>query len=69
MTVPMDWSHQRSNQTITIALGRLRCTDPTTRIGNLVFNPGGPGHEAMSFLHKFSDRLNRHFDIGKPLAI
>ncbi|GAA4619579.1 alpha/beta hydrolase [Actinoallomurus vinaceus] len=42
ITVPLDWSHP-GGQRITLALNRLRATDPAHRLGSLLVNPGGPG--------------------------
>ncbi|MEV0404336.1 alpha/beta hydrolase [Actinoallomurus sp. NPDC050550] len=42
ITVPLDWSHP-GGQRITLALNRLRATDPAHQIGSLLVNPGGPG--------------------------
>ena len=41
-TVPLDY-HRPRGRTITVALSRLRATDPAGRIGALVVNLGGPG--------------------------
>ncbi|KAK4497470.1 hypothetical protein PRZ48_011921 [Zasmidium cellare] len=63
MTVPLDWDHPHANKNITIALARMPATDPSSRIGALLFNPGGPGASAISSMDTFSPRLNKYFDI------
>ncbi|SES21456.1 alpha/beta fold hydrolase [Actinokineospora terrae] len=42
LEVPLDWSRP-GGQKITLAVTRVRATDPARRIGVLLFNPGGPG--------------------------
>jgi pimeloyl-ACP methyl ester carboxylesterase len=42
LTVPLDWSRPGGRR-ISIALNRLRATDPAHRLGPLLVNPGGPG--------------------------
>ncbi|MEA3085581.1 MAG: hypothetical protein QOC89_3278 [Paraburkholderia sp.] len=42
LRAPMDWGDPAKGE-ITIAVTRLAVKDPTTRIGSLLFNPGGPG--------------------------
>lgn len=65
MTVPMDWDNPQSNETMKMALARLPCTDPASRIGVLAFHPGGPGESALGATGYFSERLSKYFDIGK----
>jgi pimeloyl-ACP methyl ester carboxylesterase len=42
LQVPLDYD-QPNGTTISIAVTRLRATDPAHRIGSLLLNPGGPG--------------------------
>src|SRR4051794_13871438 len=42
ITVPLDYSAPEG-RTITVAISRLKATDPTKRRGVLLTNPGGPG--------------------------
>ena len=44
--VPVDYG-RRGGRTITLALSRIRATDPARRRGTLMINPGGPGTPAM----------------------
>ena len=49
LAVPLDHADPEG-ETIDIALARQPATDPTNRIGSLVFNPGGPGGSGLEFL-------------------
>jgi pimeloyl-ACP methyl ester carboxylesterase len=66
LRVPLDWSRP-SGREVTLALTRLRATDPTRRIGTVLFNCGGPGcpsaQEVKSAPDLFTARLRRRFDI------
>jgi len=66
LQVPLDWSHP-SGPEVTLALTRLLATDPTRRVGTVVFNCGGPGcasAQAVKDLpHLFTAQLRRRFDI------
>lgn len=42
VTVPLDY-HDPHGETITVAMSRLKATDPARRRGALMINPGGPG--------------------------
>lgn len=64
--VPMDWERPRANRRIAIALARIPATDPSARVGTLMFNPGGP-MPAIDNIGKFSATLNKHFDIGQSV--
>ena len=44
--VPVDYG-RRGGRTITVALSRIRATDPGQRRGTLLINPGGPGAPGM----------------------
>src|SRR4051794_3942477 len=46
VTVPVDYRRPHW-RTMTVALSRIRATDPAHRRGALVINPGGPGVPAM----------------------
>ncbi|MFC3455703.1 alpha/beta fold hydrolase [Amycolatopsis speibonae] len=49
VTVPVD--HQRPRgRGITVALARMKATDPARRRGTLMLNPGGPGGPAMELV-------------------
>ncbi len=50
LTVPLDWS-QPAGETITVALTRSRASG--TRVGSLVFNPGGPGVPARPTVEQY----------------
>ena len=70
--VPLDWSNPHGPQ-ITLGIMRIPATDPKTRIGSLMFNPGGPGGAATEFCeaqakgtHVFREALTSHFDIVCP---
>ena len=65
LDVPLD-AADPTGPTITLALARLPATDPDTRIGTLITNPGGPGGSGVEFLGNdgpFNDEINRRFDI------
>jgi len=46
VTVPVDYTQPRG-RTMTVALDRIRATDPAARRGVLFLNPGGPGASGM----------------------
>lgn len=63
--VPLDYAHPNA-ATINIAINRLPATDPTNRIGSLLFNFGGPGIPGVQVLHgagSYFSNLNRRFDL------
>jgi pimeloyl-ACP methyl ester carboxylesterase len=65
VSVPLDYSHPAADS-ISIALIRKPATDPGTRIGSLLINPGGPGDPAIDFLRQDVDafkELNQRFDL------
>ncbi len=69
MQVPMDYADP-TGSTITLGLTRLQATDPASRIGSLIINPGGPGGSAVDILTAqvmanvpFTPRLRQYFDI------
>ncbi len=65
--VPIDYD-QPGNGSIDLALIRLPASNPATRIGELVTNPGGPGESGVDFVRMsaeslFSPALRAQFDI------
>src|SRR3954464_13593270 len=42
LAVPLDYRHPRAAK-IRLGFNRLRAQDPTSRVGSLIVNPGGPG--------------------------
>lgn len=69
LKVPLDWAHPKGDQ-ITLGLTRLQATNPDKRIGNLFYNPGGPGAVTSQYLNYqasglpvFGAQLVQHFDI------
>jgi pimeloyl-ACP methyl ester carboxylesterase len=65
LDVPVDPADP-SGAMVSLSLARLPATDSDARIGTLVTNPGGPGGSGVEFLGndgKFSDEVNRRFDI------
>jgi pimeloyl-ACP methyl ester carboxylesterase len=50
LTVPLDHAAPDAG-TIEIAVARIAASDPSSRIGSLVFNPGGPGGSGIEFLN------------------
>jgi pimeloyl-ACP methyl ester carboxylesterase len=63
--VPLDYSHLGAG-TISIAINRKPATDPGSRIGSVLINPGGPGASGMKFLRQEAramTNLNRRFDL------
>ena len=67
LTVPLDYAHPDSGQTIKVALFRIRATNPRRRIGSLLVNPGGPGASGVAFARDsardFPKQLRARFDI------
>ncbi|MFM0335626.1 alpha/beta fold hydrolase [Paraburkholderia fungorum] len=57
---PMDWSNPARGD-ITVAVTRIAVKDPAKRKGSLLFNPGGPGADALTtnveFLSRFVERI------------
>jgi pimeloyl-ACP methyl ester carboxylesterase len=72
LKVPLDYAHPR-DETIDIALSRVKASDPTRRIGSLLVNPGGPGargrglavelHEALSSGPPSAQEIAARFDL------
>lgn len=67
LRVPLD--HQRPHgRRITLALLRLPASDPSQRIGSLVFIPGGPGNSGINFILQagnelYSPEVRARFDL------
>ncbi|AGZ42213.1 tap domain-containing protein [Actinoplanes friuliensis DSM 7358] len=65
LTLPVDWS-EPSGATFTLAVAR-RAAPESTRIGTLIFGPGGPGDSGVRRVvtgqSRFSDELRSRFDI------
>ncbi|WP_344840703.1 alpha/beta hydrolase [Kribbella ginsengisoli] len=66
LQVPVDWNHP-DGPTFGLAIARRTAKDPSTRIGTLVFGPGGPGDSGVDRIRtgmtRFSDALEDRFDI------
>jgi pimeloyl-ACP methyl ester carboxylesterase len=66
LTVPLDYRHP-SGTTIQLAVLEIPATDPGSRIGSLVINPGGPGEPGTSYAalgaQAFGQPLLDHFDL------
>lgn len=66
LRLPVDWSRPEG-EAFEFAVARHRATDPSARVGTLVFGPGGPGDSGVARIttgmHRFSDRLQSRFDI------
>jgi pimeloyl-ACP methyl ester carboxylesterase len=66
LRVPLDWSRP-SGPEVTLALTKLQATDPTRRVGTVLFNCGGPGCPSAQIIkgapHLFTARLRQRFDI------
>jgi pimeloyl-ACP methyl ester carboxylesterase len=70
LSVPLDYREPRGRQ-ITVAVTRLRATDPAHRIGSLALNPGGPGgsgyflphHMVLAKRNGNGEKLNQRYDL------
>ncbi|MEV4753990.1 alpha/beta fold hydrolase [Micromonospora sp. NPDC049559] len=66
LSLPVDWDRPDGPR-FDLALARRTATDPTARVGTLVFGPGGPGDSGVSRvvtgIGRFTDELRRRFDI------
>lgn len=51
--VPLDWSDP-NGETIDLALNRAQATDPGSRQGSILINPGGPGGSGLDFTEYFT---------------
>ncbi|KJY44026.1 peptidase [Streptomyces sp. NRRL B-1568] len=66
MRAPLDYAHPDNGDSVGIALIRARATDPSRRIGSLLFNFGGPGGSGVSTLPSFADdyrNLRTRYDL------
>ncbi len=65
VSVPLDYKHPDGDK-IKLALLRKPATEPGSRIGSLLVNPGGPGGSGITFLQQdvasFSN-VNKYFDV------
>jgi pimeloyl-ACP methyl ester carboxylesterase len=64
---PLDYA-DRDADVVSIALLRIPATDPTGRIGSIVYNPGGPGASGVETIANFgtsifSEDARERFDI------
>jgi pimeloyl-ACP methyl ester carboxylesterase len=66
LTVPLDYA-EPDGKTIKLAAFRARATDRGHRVGQLVFNPGGPGAGTADFIAggeaQFGQDLSRYYDL------
>ncbi|MDW5328035.1 alpha/beta hydrolase [Plantactinospora sp. KLBMP9567] len=64
--VPVDWAHPEG-PTIDLVVARRVATDPSARIGTLIFGPGGPGGPGRTLAinggSDFTEDVRRRFDI------
>jgi transposase len=62
--VPVDHA-EPNGETLQLALVRIPATDPSSRIGPLLVNPGGPGGSGIDLAENnlWSPAISRHFDI------
>jgi pimeloyl-ACP methyl ester carboxylesterase len=64
LEVPVDHA-EPNGETLQLALVRIPATDPSSRIGPLLVNPGGPGGSGIDLAENnlWSPAISRHFDI------
>ncbi|WP_327248425.1 alpha/beta hydrolase [Streptomyces sp. NBC_01320] len=68
LSVPVDWG-KPDGERFDLQLARRRATGPGTRVGSMVFGPGGPGDSGVDRIvgtgkmGRFSDDLRSRFDI------
>jgi pimeloyl-ACP methyl ester carboxylesterase len=63
--VPLDYMHPEAGS-IGIAINRKPATNPSSRIGSLLINPGGPGGSGVSWVRDSASglkTLNQRFDL------
>lgn len=68
LTVPMDYAQPANGKTFVLPVAKAVTADEATRIGSLVYNPGGPGVPGVSYLKDgladtFSTKVRDRFDI------
>lgn len=69
MTVPMDYNAV-DKADLVIAVSRTRAAQPAQRVGNLFFNPGGPGGDGLSYAALYGElwqNANPDNPIGEQL--
>src|SRR5262245_3731205 len=64
VSVPLDYSRP-DGRTITVAMSRIKATDPAHRRGVLLINPGGPGKPGMEqvALNQVIPDVAAHYDL------
>jgi pimeloyl-ACP methyl ester carboxylesterase len=66
LQLPIDWADPAAG-TFGFEIARRTATDPSARIGTLIFGPGGPGDSGVGRIStgqaRFSEELRRRFDI------
>ncbi|MGH3429442.1 MAG: alpha/beta fold hydrolase, partial [Mycobacteriales bacterium] len=67
LQVPVDWSQPRG-ATLGLRIAKVSASDPSARIGTLVWLPGGPGDSGLDALAGggtgvFSSTVRQHFDL------
>ncbi|HTI21757.1 MAG TPA: alpha/beta hydrolase [Kutzneria sp.] len=64
ITVPMDY-RQPNGRTMSVAISRVKATDPAHRRGVLLMNPGGPGDSGLELavLGDFAPALGAAYDL------
>lgn len=68
MSVPLDRNNAHSYETITIAMARTHCSDPSARIETLFYNLGGPA-KTLSSADCLPEKLLAYFDIMSSLNL
>ncbi|RKN43047.1 alpha/beta hydrolase [Streptomyces hoynatensis] len=68
MRVPLDYENVDPDQDLELTVTRSQATDPSSRIGSLLVNPGGPGASAVDFAQDsasyiFSSEVTSHYDV------
>jgi len=67
LRLPVDWARP-DGQKFDLALARRKAADPSHRVGNLVFGPGGPGDSGREKVistptSRFSPEMLKRFDV------
>jgi len=65
VTVPVDWEDP-SGETLTVAVTRHRATG--SRVGAILYNPGGPGASGFDYVHDYAEYIAtpavlQHYDL------